>query len=1249
MTPHWLLGSDSHLSDAESGDPPSVLASSSELPKTGSPGGLLPPTFSHKRHSHRTSMDTNKISFRSTATGRSSARRQMELVEDIYFANPEVWGRQEGQVKIVRGLLEEVTEPPRSGLFDRLDYDHELRVYMEQSEVVVRARWERLLACYDVAMRGRNSAFFALADASNQFYGGEVLNRESQEARRKLTEENEDLSRALSVVESQNRLYEKRIAALEDRNRILAREGIVRQSRYDKFLGILEAMLASWEGSTGIPITRSSADASGDPEARFEAIRRGLEEVRMVSALSTTRYKYLKDKYDALINEADELVQGHVSEQLSPFFASEPDSELSQRKVDNDVLSSSLEAERNREDGKEESSAQIRAQLASQSGSLPSRLWAENDNLREEVALWRGRCAELKRTVEQLKQKTAVQDVEARDEEINDETNAGKAADHIEDLPVADSGPVRRSSDKPDMTSSSCSPPLPLLPGDVLRDIEAGQLQAIQSSQSVMDEIKETIDELVKRISTEMAEAKKMHRLEAEQILDELQKLAISADTWSQEHQTLEENQGLIHGELDALRRMVQSNEQQSPQTGAVQSTSRQSTESSPIAGPKAPRVEPSTVSSYAPSAHEIRHLRLVSVLIRTMRAPPSPEHIGLDTAVVMWLRHLYYLRDELNGVDPFTPTEDLMTKFGAELETLLSYGIQKDPKPFYSTLKHYDKLFSCLEKLGSCRIHGTISAAELSQRTQICLEHELQTYRTQHSLPPLRSDQIEESSNSEWTLPIPESWGSSASIEELLAQIQKVVVDQYLLERRQALQDGIRSQEDQLADLKEAIPMIGTHVENLIEQMAAFDRLHERESTSSSPDAREVDTILRVGLKRREMRFRREQDFTQERCNQLEAGLANSQKFLDHQTLMDRRLAEQALTKALLKLQPCPSQGTTRSCHGLHGHGVLPSADLLGTSLCRILTSLTWLVLLLFTQPRRVYQTAVFIWSSLVAIPIYLSRCIAYAISRLYLRLHHGNAPTPSPPPPSLPRLLLPPVPPASTLLGTALVLLAVYGWLAYVAVTVERRIWVGDNDWRFAYVLDLTSGAPLPYPGWSPLRVDFRLATHPAWAWFGEGVHSLWAWKRGVDLSDVAVAGAAAAGAPRSLLLAAYHRNLFMPRASPSVVWKLLNSLTSQPSLGFSASGTREYCSWAGRLNIRSASTRTRSGRYRNTSSRLACAWTYSMSKSAAKSSPMVLASRPFSGVTTTAKGSLPILGSLAFWRFSGKPSGPTSLASG
>ena len=29
-----------------------------------------------------------------------------------------------------------------------------------------------------------------------------------------------------------------------------------------------------------------------------------------------------------------------------------------------------------------------------------------------------------------------------------------------------------------------------------------------------------------------------------------------------------------------------------------------------------------------------------------------------------------------------------------------------------------------------------------------------------------------------------------------------------------------------------------------------------------------------------------------------------------------------------------------------------------------------------------------------------------------------------------------------------------------------VERRVWVGASDWRFAYVLDLTSGTPLPTP---------------------------------------------------------------------------------------------------------------------------------------------------------------------------------------
>jgi hypothetical protein len=183
------------------------------------------------------------------------------------------------------------------------------------------------------------------------------------------------------------------------------------------------------------------------------------------------------------------------------------------------------------------------------------------------------------------------------------------------------------------------------------------------------------------------------------------------------------------------------------------------------------------------------------------------------------------------------------------------------------------------------------------------------------------------------------------------------------------------------------------------------------------------------------------------------------------------------------------------------------------------VLTSCVWLVFLLLIQPYNLWTTASFLLACLLSLPIYLLRLAtytyAYARHRIRTRTrqhrqrqrHHPQhsitqtqtqTPPPPPPPPKFPTPTPPPIPAASTITGALLSLFLVYAWLAYVAVLVERRIWIGNNDWRYAYVLDVTSGKPLPYPGWSPARVDFRLALEPVWVLFAEGVHGLFEWGR-------------------------------------------------------------------------------------------------------------------------------------------------------
>ncbi|KAL2161323.1 hypothetical protein VTH06DRAFT_8544 [Thermothelomyces fergusii] len=1179
---------------------------------------------------------------------------------DIYLSNPEVLTRLTHAPwpveteNTVRLLMRQVTEPPRIGLLQKIDVGSDLQMYMEDASSQVRGRWERLLSCYDVAMMGRNLALSVLVDASSRFYEAEELEQQSQEQMRALAKKNEDLEMAIKYVESQNQHQQKQIAKLKERNRTLAKEGVARHAEYNKALRRLEDMLAAWEETLGVPITRpTTAGPGGDP---LEDICHGLNEVYVASRTRNAHYRQLQDKYDALVQETAERSRGRPSREISPSPMSDPGSEPTAREGEDDAAGNDPEEGRAHPD----------SPTASQGGSQAARHHQdeENDRLREEIAFWRSKCADLECTIDQLEQRLAIPGLEVAYAEKSERASLGTIEDSRRFLssaafrPLADelgtgllsqstqpSLPSLPQSTQPSLSSPPPLPSLPqstqpsllhgdvvgdietsqsqimhpsqhsrssllhgdvirdmetsqsqsmppgqhswpsLLPRDLIREIEAAQLQTIQSTQGVMDEIKAAIDELVGRVSTEMAQAKELHRLEARQILEDLQKLSLSADAWSREHQKLEENHGLLRDELDALQRAVRLNEQQQQRSASerrngpqpVSAVIPRSTSSSASSS-----YEPSVVLSFDASTHEMLYLHLVRLLIQKMRAPPSQNQMGPDTAVPKWLNHLYCLQHELNSVDPNTPTENLMAKFGTELKMLLSYGIEKNPRPYYSTVEYYDKLFHSLQELGSYvpkppgserqllkKIRDGISAAEQAQETHERLEQEHEAWRAQHPRLPLSAGQLAEvlrlaggfleAAGSDWNQDSPETRESAAAMEELLGQIQEVMADQYLLERRRALRDGIKKQGDQLAELREGIPAIGARVDDMMEQMAAFDRLQLRGYTGTTRDARRVDMTFRAGLKRHEMRLRREQQASQARCDELEAGRARFQEFLDQQALADRRLAEHVLTQALLRLQSAGAPGQHGSaacfctllrhylprayysaitggccaggrqmqiamssssahesergawCHGHHGHGVLASPGQLWTSLCHVLTSLTWLLFLLLTQPHRVRQTASFVLSSLLAVPIYLYRLIAHAVLRLRLRLRRPLG-GPSPPPP-LPRLALPTVPPASTLVGAALALLGLYGWLAYVAVAVERRIWLGNNGGlRFAYALDVGAAGRggcgcggacrSPYPAWSPLQVDFRLAAHPAWAWFENRVHSLWSWDRRVVL---------------------------------------------------------------------------------------------------------------------------------------------------
>jgi len=158
------------------------------------------------------------------------------------------------------------------------------------------------------------------------------------------------------------------------------------------------------------------------------------------------------------------------------------------------------------------------------------------------------------------------------------------------------------------------------------------------------------------------------------------------------------------------------------------------------------------------------------------------------------------------------------------------------------------------------------------------------------------------------------------------------------------------------------------------------------------------------------------------------------------------------------------------------HGHGGPPFQGV-GQFVCRILTALLWLSLLILTQPYNVLQVYLFgagiLWHAARLATYYVRRLSGGGAATTTMRTRR-------------PALLE--APSASTMVGAAASLATVFVALLFFAVEYERRIWLGDNDWRTAYLRDVLGQKP--YPGWSPVEVDFRLLTVD---WLDKGLNRL------------------------------------------------------------------------------------------------------------------------------------------------------------
>jgi hypothetical protein len=164
------------------------------------------------------------------------------------------------------------------------------------------------------------------------------------------------------------------------------------------------------------------------------------------------------------------------------------------------------------------------------------------------------------------------------------------------------------------------------------------------------------------------------------------------------------------------------------------------------------------------------------------------------------------------------------------------------------------------------------------------------------------------------------------------------------------------------------------------------------------------------------------------------------------------------------------------------HGHTHSNLFESRASFICGLLTALVWLSLLILHTPDTFLST-LSILSGYFLLPlgfilhlaVYYVRLLTYQLKTRFRRrqpLPKSYSAIPvEPSRPVFPRI---PQPTAHHLVTSALFLLFVYMMVASQGLMAEREMWTGRNNFRASYARGLMDGRP--YPGWSPVEVDWR-----------------------------------------------------------------------------------------------------------------------------------------------------------------------------
>ncbi|KAK4239333.1 hypothetical protein C8A03DRAFT_32589 [Achaetomium macrosporum] len=1054
-------------------------------------------------------------------------------------------------------LLTNLAEPTRKGMLERADPYGALQAYiMERAPEDIQNIWEHVLNCYDVAMEGKRSALLALCASHNRIREAERqasrLNNQLVDSR----EKRQSLEREVEHLEKEARRQQRQVKILEQRVEnasMLERRYARTRAEQKAQLEYLEGMIADWETLSGTATTRATTGGEGGQDPKFMEIRDSLEEARLKAFMTNRRCAQLEDRNEALKKAIEELklqnqalekevavrrARGVNDEQITQLLEQvttdkEAHSQIMQAEIEE--LKREVDMYREQYAALERTAAELQEMLDNQAVEAAHEKKEYESNMQEFEDYLEDITAKLSNVIDALDDGAGA---DSRGSNVDESLPSGGTV-IVHDRQVVRRRDVQSLRAVVHEVQSTISHVVERIE----TDLTGAQGIQLEKAKLISDELKKlaTTTDIMVENEEVMEEGQGL-------IQEELDRLRQQVQSHKRNFQDMKEQARQQHAQLEVAKATSQHSGD----------TERPSAERSP--GELFGGFEEIALGASEDETRCLQGaLDLIAQLRDNARVVGTEDAarkcseqlvllieklkpIGPGTLVQDGIAALKKLLDEsvANGVgDDSTEFYLALDEHDDHLQNLL--GLCRDlmmnqPKVERDLLNRIQQKLENVKKL---------------QATQERLMREYETYQAQHALRDLTPKQSEEllrlansavnTSGSNLTWPSATSEVDAATMDGLVVQIERMTADPYLSDRRRELNDCIEEQQAALPELRSEIHGALKLADNVQNQLRALDRLQLKRQRSMTAAEDDANNMLAVSLERRETRLRREYALALAYVNRLNDGKTKATAFLEEEKTNDRRRAETLLAKTLLQLQAtgapwqhgeatcfctllrflfpriyystisggCCAGGTANpsstntknalpACQVHHGHGILSSSGRIWTSICRVLTSLAWLVLLILIQPYNLRATAAFLASCLLGLSGYLYRLASYTASRL---LRHSNSsrhlPGRSRPKFNLLSILKTPPPPPSVIVGSVVSLFVVFAWLSYVAVLVERRIWVGNNDWRFAYVLDLTSGKPLPYPWWAPVRVDYRLVGnllwYRLWMWFAEGVHGL------------------------------------------------------------------------------------------------------------------------------------------------------------